>query len=83
MTKNEISKLRTDRDLAASAGDHAEALILNDRIRNLKDMQPRVLLVECPSCRGRGYTNPAFDCRWCSGSGEVSEWDFAAFGAEP
>lgn len=38
--------------------------------------------VECPSCRGRGYTNPAFDCRWCKGTGEVTEEDAAAFGAD-
>lgn len=39
-------------------------------------------MVECPSCRGRGYTNPAFDCRWCKGSGEVTEEDAAAFGPD-
>ena len=32
-----LKKLRADRDAAASRGDHAEALILNDRIRDLKE----------------------------------------------
>lgn len=40
----------------------------------------RIATVECPSCRGRGYTNPAFNCRWCAGSGVVSEEDAVAFG---
>jgi len=31
-----LAKLRADRDFAASHGDHAEALILNDRINDLK-----------------------------------------------
>jgi hypothetical protein len=37
MTRKEmLAKLRADRDFAASHGDHAEALILNDRIQLLK-----------------------------------------------
>lgn len=32
-----LKKLRSDRDFAAAHGDHAEALILNDRIKDLKD----------------------------------------------
>jgi len=32
-----LTKLRADRDAAAARGDHAEALILNDRIKDLKD----------------------------------------------
>jgi len=32
-----LVKLRSDRDAAAARGDHAEALILNDRIKDLKD----------------------------------------------
>lgn len=32
-----ITDLRRQRDEAAARGDHAEALILNDRIRDLKD----------------------------------------------
>lgn len=32
-----LADLRTQRDRAASIGDHAEALILNDRIRDLKE----------------------------------------------
>ena len=32
-----LKKLRADRDTAAARGDHAEALILNDRIRDLKE----------------------------------------------
>jgi hypothetical protein len=40
----------------------------------------RIATVECPSCRGRGYTTPAFNCRWCAGTGVVSEEDAAAFG---
>lgn len=31
-----LNKLRRERDFAASHGDHAEALILNDRIKDLK-----------------------------------------------
>lgn len=31
-----IDRLRTERDAAAGRGDHAEALILNDRIADLK-----------------------------------------------
>ena len=34
-TKVLLSRLRNNRDLAAARGDHAEALILNDRIRDL------------------------------------------------
>lgn len=45
-----------------------------------KNTHPRI--VECPSCRGRGYTNSSFDCRWCKGKGEVSEEDAAAFEPE-
>lgn len=38
MTKDQLlAKLRSDRDEAASRGDHGEALILNDRIRDLKE----------------------------------------------
>ena len=97
-----LTKLRTARDEAAALGDHAEALILNDRINDLKSgatsetvervmqgferalAQKRVThqLCQCPSCRGRGYTNPAFNCRWCEGTGVVSEEDAAAFGPE-
>jgi hypothetical protein len=37
MTRDEmLTKLRNDRDAAAARGDLAEALILNDRIRDLK-----------------------------------------------
>lgn len=32
-----LTKLRRDRDAAAARGDHAEALILNDRIKDLKE----------------------------------------------
>jgi DnaJ-class molecular chaperone len=42
----------------------------------------RIATVECPSCRGRGYTNPAYNCRWCAGTGVVSEEDSVAFGAD-
>jgi hypothetical protein len=35
-TQNLIDRLRADRDSAARRGDHAEALILNDRILDLK-----------------------------------------------
>jgi len=31
-----LTKLRADRDFAASHGNHADALILNDRINDLK-----------------------------------------------
>ena len=44
--------------------------------------RPRIGPVECPSCHGRGYTNPAFNCRWCEGTGVVSEEDAVAFGPE-
>jgi hypothetical protein len=39
MTATEITlaALRLRRDAAAARGDHAEALILNDRIKDLKD----------------------------------------------
>lgn len=38
MTKDQLlAKLRTDRDQAAARGDHGEALVLNDRIRDLKE----------------------------------------------
>lgn len=32
-----LQKLRSERDAAAARGDHAEALILNDRISAIKD----------------------------------------------
>jgi hypothetical protein len=32
-----INKIRHERDEAAARGDHAEALILNDRVRDLKE----------------------------------------------
>jgi hypothetical protein len=39
MTKDQmLTKLRSDRDQAAARGDHCEALILNDRIRDLKEV---------------------------------------------
>lgn len=38
MTRDQLlTRLRDDRDAAASRGDHAEALILNDRIKDLKE----------------------------------------------
>jgi hypothetical protein len=38
MTREELlKKLRSDRDAAARRGDHAESLILNDRIDDLKN----------------------------------------------
>lgn len=37
MTREKLlTKLRADRDAAAARGDHGEALILNDRIVDLK-----------------------------------------------
>jgi hypothetical protein len=99
-----LAKLRADRDFAATHGDHAEALILNDRINDLKSgsisgtvervtqqfesnltrrrYYAHQIICQCPSCQGRGYTNPAFNCRWCAGTGVVSEEDAAAFGPE-
>jgi len=38
-------------------------------------------LCQCPSCKGKGYTNPAFNCRWCEGTGVVLEEDAVAFGS--
>ncbi|WP_316397354.1 hypothetical protein [Bradyrhizobium sp. 33ap4] len=32
-----LAKLRANRDEAAARGDHAEALAINDRIKDLKD----------------------------------------------
>lgn len=32
-----LAKLRADRDAAATRGEHAEAMILNDRIHELKN----------------------------------------------
>lgn len=98
-----LTKLRADRDFAATHGNHAEAMILNDRIDDLKSgltskTVERVTqqfesglarkrfyahqLCQCPSCKGRGYTNPAFNCRWCEGTGVVSEEDAVAFGPD-
>lgn len=41
-----LAKLRADRDTAAARGDHAEALILNDRIKDLKEGGSEVVEVE-------------------------------------
>jgi hypothetical protein len=76
MTDEDISKLRADRDRAARNGDHAEALILNDRILRFKNTQQR--MVECPSCKAWRD-----QCRLCAGTGEVTEQQALDFGAEP
>ena len=41
-----LKKLRAERDALSSRGDHAEALILNDRIVAIKDGTPNSLSVE-------------------------------------
>lgn len=74
-TERDLMILRAERDAAARRGDHGEALILNDRICDLKLAKEEV---ECPSCRGQGeIASPEkkhwSPCRLCSGTGAVTE----------
>jgi hypothetical protein len=48
-TQKKIDALRTERDAAATNGNHFDALVLNDRIQNLKEAVSNVN--ECPSCK--------------------------------
>lgn len=44
MTRDQmLTRLRADRDAAAARLDHAEALILNDRIKALKEARSEVV----------------------------------------
>lgn len=59
-----LSSLRKERDALAARGDHAEALILNDRIRDLKDGKTvsveRVMKqFESALARKRAYSTPS------------------------
>ena len=48
MTRDDmLTKLRDERDAAAARGDLVEALILNDRIRDLNPTSPAVERVNC------------------------------------
>jgi hypothetical protein len=42
--EQQLAELRQRRDDAAAIGDHAEALILNDRIRDLKEGRRSVMV---------------------------------------
>ena len=59
-----IDELRRKRDEAARIGDHAEALILNDRINDLKNGSPLVVervmrRFESALARKRAYGPPS------------------------
>jgi hypothetical protein len=62
MKREQILKsLREQRDVAAARGDHAEALILNDRVRDLKEgslsVERAMQVFESGLARRRAY--------WC------------------
>jgi hypothetical protein len=62
MKREQILKsLREQRDAAAARGDHAEALILNDRVRDLKEgslsVERAMQVFESGLARRRAY--------WC------------------
>jgi hypothetical protein len=56
-----LKSLREQRDTAAARGDHAEALILNDRVRDLKEggllVERAMQVFESGLARRRAY--------WC------------------
>ncbi len=54
-TQKKVTALRVERDAAAQAGNHFDALVLNDRIRNLKDATS-ASVNDCPSC-GRQFAD--------------------------
>lgn len=54
-TQKKVDALRVERDAAAQSGNHFDALIFNDRIRNLKDAAS-TSVNDCPSC-GRQFSD--------------------------
>lgn len=65
MTRDQILKrLRTERDACATRGDHAEALILNDRIEDVKAgrylaAERATAQFESALARSRAYGKPS------------------------
>jgi hypothetical protein len=70
-----LAKLRADRDFAAAHGYHADALILNDRINDLKsgstsETVERVTQnFESALARRRFYAHQLYQCPSCRGRG--------------
>jgi hypothetical protein len=54
-TQKKVIALRIERDAAAKSGNHFDALVINDRIRNLKGTI-YASVNDCPSC-GRQFTD--------------------------
>jgi hypothetical protein len=73
-TDQSLADLRRRRDTAAMAGDHGEALVLNDRIHALKSM------VACPACCSVSGTPRDNHCIYCGNEREVTEERAAAYG---
>lgn len=61
---------------------------MSDTQSRIKSDDTRSRICQCPPCRGQGVVRgpqsnmPWFECRYCKGTGEVTEQQALDYGAE-